>query len=163
MKYEIVPIAEEHIEGYAAAVDGVARERQYLAFLEGPPLERARAFVQANQERNLPHFVALVEGRVVGWCDIASLERPIFAHSGVLGMGVIAEYRGNGIGNALLRSVLESAKARGLTRIELTVREKNLAALTLYRKVGFRVEGIKQKAVRLDGEYENLIFMAVLF
>ena len=163
MKYEIVPIAEEHIESYAAAVDSVARERQYLAFLEGPSLERARAFVQSSQERKLPHFVALVEGRVVGWCDISSLERPIYAHSGVLGMGVIAEYRGNGIGNALLRSVLESAKTRGLTRIELTVREKNLAALTLYRKVGFRVEGIKQKAVRLDGEYENLIFMAVLF
>jgi ribosomal protein S18 acetylase RimI-like enzyme len=76
---------------------------------------------------------------------------------------VIAEFRGQGIGNALLRSVLESAKARGLTRIELTVREKNLPALTLYRKVGFRVEGIKHKGVRLDGEYENLIFMALLF
>jgi ribosomal protein S18 acetylase RimI-like enzyme len=162
MRYEIVPIAEEHVEGYAAAVDSVARERLYLAYLEGPPIERARAFVQTNRERDLPHFVALVEGRVVGWCDIASLERPIYAHSGLLGMGVIAECRGNGIGNALLRAVIESARTRGLVRIELTVREKNLPALTLYRKVGFRVEGIKQKAVRLDGEYENNILMALI-
>src|SRR5687768_16033040 len=104
MKYEIVPIADEHIEGHAAVLDSVARERQYLAFLEGPPIDRVRAFVATNRERDLPHFVALADGRVVGWCDISSLERPVFAHSGVLGMGVIAEYRGNGIGNALLRS-----------------------------------------------------------
>ena len=163
MKYEIVPIADEHVEGFAAAIDSVARERQYLAFLEGPPIDGVRTFVQKTRERDLPHFVALVEGRVVGWCDISSLERPIFAHSGVLGMGVIAECRGNGIGNALIRSVLETARVRGLTRVELTVREKNLPAQNLYRKVGFRVEGIKHKGVRLDGEYENLIFMAVLF
>ncbi len=163
MRYEIVPIGDEHVEGYAAVLDSVARERQYLAFLEGPPLENVRAYVQANRQRDLPHFVALAGGGVVGWCDIASLERPIFAHCGVLGMGVVANYRGNGIGHALLRSVLESAKARGLTRVELTVREKNLPALALYRKVGFRVEGIKHKGVRLDREYENLIFMALLF
>jgi ribosomal protein S18 acetylase RimI-like enzyme len=118
--------------------------------------------VQTNRERDLPHFAALVEGRVAGWCDISSMERPIYAHSGLLGMGVIAQYRGNGIGNALLRAVIESARARGLVRVELTVREKNLPALTLYRKVGFRVEGIKQKAVRLDGEYENNILMALI-
>ncbi len=163
MKYEIVPIADEHIEGFAAVVDSVARERQYLSFLEGPPVDRVRDFVSRNRQSDLPHFVALVDGRVVGWCDVSSLERPVFAHAGLLGMGVDAAFRGNGIGHALLRSVLESAKARGLTRIELAVREKNLPALALYRKVGFRVEGIKHKGVRLDGEYENLISMAVLF
>jgi ribosomal protein S18 acetylase RimI-like enzyme len=163
MKYEIVPIGDEHIEGFAAVVDSVARERQFLSFLEGPPVDRVRDFVSSNQKRDLPHFVALVDGRVVGWCDISSLERPVFAHTGILGLGVDAAFRGNGIGHALLRSVLESAKARGLTRIELTVREKNLPAMALYRKVGFRVEGIKHKGVRLDGEYENLVSMAVLF
>jgi ribosomal protein S18 acetylase RimI-like enzyme len=163
MKYEIVPIADQHVEGFAAAIDSVARERQYLAFLEGPPAEQVRAFVQKTRKRDLPHFVALVDGRVAGWCDISSMERPIYDHVGVLGMGVVSEYRGNGIGHALIRSVLESAKARGLKRIELVVREKNLAALSLYRKVGFRVEGIKHQAARLDGEYENIISMALLF
>lgn len=162
MKYEIVPLADEHIEAYAAVIDSVARERKYLAFLEGPPIDRCRAFVLANRERGLPLFVALVDGRVVGWCDISSLERPVFAHSGVLGMGIVAGHRGKGIGEALIRAALESAKAKGLTRIELTVREPNLPALALYRKVGFRVEGIKQKGVRVDSDYENLICMAVL-
>ena len=163
MKYEIVPLADEHVEGFAAVIDGVAREGKYLVMLEAPSLERVRGYVAMNRKRDLPHFVALVDGRVVGWCDIGSFERPLMAHSGVLGLGVAAEFRGNGIGHALLRSVLESAKTRGLTRIELVVRERNLPALTLYRKVGFRVEGIKHNGVRQDGQYENLVTMALLF
>jgi energy-coupling factor transporter transmembrane protein EcfT len=37
--YQILPITEEHIKSFRAAVDSVAREHKYLAFLEGPPLE----------------------------------------------------------------------------------------------------------------------------
>lgn len=38
MKFNIVPIEEKHIEGFWHALDNVARERKYLAFLEGPPI-----------------------------------------------------------------------------------------------------------------------------
>lgn len=159
----IVPITEAYIEGYCAALDSVARERQYLAFLEGPPIERARAFVLENLQGQWPHFIALTEGHVVGWCDISSLYRPVFAHSGVLGIGVLAAYRGQGIGEALMRSAIEQAKRIGLTRIELTVREKNRSAIALYEKLGFIVEGLHRNAVRVGKEYENDISMALLF
>ena len=122
--YQILPITEDHIEGFRAAVDSVAREHKYLAFLEGPPLEMARSFVLENIQGNWPHFVALVEGKVVGWCDITSLHRHAFAHSGSLGIGVLAPYRGQGIGVALIRAALNKAKEIGLTRIELTVPER---------------------------------------
>jgi RimJ/RimL family protein N-acetyltransferase len=162
MSWSVAPIAEEHIEGYWSAVDSVAREREYLAFVEGPPLEASRAFVLRNLRENRPHFVALHEGSVVGWCDIASLDRPVFAHSGVLGMGVVAAHRGRGIGGALIRAALGKAAATGLTRIELTVREPNLRARALYEKLGFAVEGVKRDAVRIDGRRENLVCMALL-
>jgi RimJ/RimL family protein N-acetyltransferase len=55
------------------------------------------------------------------------------------------------------------AKAIGFTGIELTVREENKAAITLYQKFGFVIEGIKHKAVRMDGKYENVVCMALLF
>jgi len=50
MTYQIVPIAEEHISGFRAAVDVVARESKYLAFLEAPPSEETRRFVRRNIE-----------------------------------------------------------------------------------------------------------------
>ena len=163
MNYDIVPLAERYFESFRIALDSVARERKYLVFLEAPPFEACREYLLRTEAHGLPRYIALIEGCVVGWCDIRSLERPAFDHSGVLGMGVVAEHRGRGIGEALLRATLESARAQGLTRVELTVREKNTRAMALYRKVGFEVEGIKKKAVRVDGEYEDLICMAVLF
>lgn len=109
MNYIIVPTTEGYFEGFWATLDSVARERQYLAFLEGPPLEKFHNFVRENIKKASPQFLALVDGKVVGWCDITQIDRPIHAHCGVLGMGILKEYRGQGIGKALMQTALEKA------------------------------------------------------
>lgn len=162
MCVEIIPIAAEHIEGFWSAVDSVARERKYLAFLEGPPISTTRDFVLQNIEGSWPHVIALSEGHVVGWCDISSLDRPVFSHVGSLGIGVLATYRGQGIGKKLMSAAIQLAEQRGLTRIELTVREQNLPAIAMYEQFGFEKEGVHKNAVRIDGKYEHHIFMALL-
>jgi ribosomal protein S18 acetylase RimI-like enzyme len=129
MTFRVVPIAGEHIEGFWAALDSVARERRYLTFLEAPPFEECRNFIAQNIRRGHPQHVALVSERVVGWCDVLPIDRAIRAHTGVLGLAVVAAFRGRGIGTALLRATLERAHAVGLTRIELSVRENNKRVL----------------------------------
>lgn len=163
MNLQISPITEQHIDSFWSAVDSVAREKKYLAFLEGPPIHTTREFVLEHIHDNWPQFVALVEEQVVGWCDISSLDRPVFAHTGSLGVGVLKGFRGQGIGKALMTAALNEARKKGLTRIELTVREHNLPAISLYRQLGFEVEGIHKNAVRIDGVYENHLSMALLF
>ena len=163
MHFHIVPIEEKHIEGYWHALDSVARERKYLAFLEGPPIHTTRSFVLGNIKDEWPHVVAISDEKVIGWCDITSLDRPVFAHIGSLGIGVLAPYRGQGVGKALMKTVLQKAKLKGLTRIELTVREHNLPAIALYKKLGFEQEGVHKNGVWIDDKYENHIFMALLF
>lgn len=163
MVYSIIPISQPYIEGFCKAVGSVSQEKKYLSFLEGPSLEMSRGFVLKNIEEGAPHFIAIIDSKVVGWCDITSQNRPIFNHSGILGIGVIQKYRGLGIGSALLKKAIEEAKFKGLERIELTVREKNLNAINLYKKFGFEVEGLKKRAVKVDGEYENIVCMALIF
>lgn len=163
MNFEIIPISKEHIEGFWSAVDSVARERKYLAFLEAPPINTTKDFVLQNIKGNWPHFVAINDGKIIAWCDISALDRPVFAHIGSLGIGVLAAYRGQGIGKALMNTALENAKLKGLTRIELTVRENNKPAIALYEKMGFEKEGIHKNGVCIDGKYENHIFMALLW
>lgn len=163
MKYEIVSIQETHIQDFWSAVDSVARERKYLAFLEGPPIQSTRDFVLDHINNDWPQLVAIYDGKVIGWCDISSLDRPVFAHIGSLGIGVLAPYRGMGIGKALMEAALQKAKLKGLTRIELTVRENNRLAINLYEKFGFVAEGIHRNGVCIDGEYENHVFMALLW
>jgi ribosomal protein S18 acetylase RimI-like enzyme len=163
MAVDIVPIAESHIDGFHRTLDFVARERRYLSFLEGPPPEGARAFVLDHIKRGHPQFVAISAGEVVGWCDVLPKERPIYAHVGVLGMGLLPPFRGQGVGTALIRRTLAAARAFGFHRVELTVRENNTRAIELYNKIGFETEGVQRHAVEVDGAYENLIFMAILF
>jgi RimJ/RimL family protein N-acetyltransferase len=163
MDFRILPITEEHIAGFHAAVDSVARERLFLAMLTAPPIEESAEFVRTNIRKGNPQFVALVGGQVVGWCDVFPEKRETMAHGGVLGMGVIDGFRGKGIGIALMRAALSRAKEAGLSRVELTVREDNLRAKALYEKVGFAVEGVKRKAALFDGKYYDLILMSRLF
>ena len=109
----------------------MARERRYLAFLEAPPIEATRAFVLYNIKRGHPQFVAVSAGEVVGWCDVTPLDRPTQAHRGVFGVGLLPQFRGRGLGTKLTRKALAAARALGLHRVELTVREHNAGAIEL--------------------------------
>ena len=163
MPVDIVPIEENHIDSFHRTLDIVARERRYLALLQAPPIESTRAFVCNNIERGYPQWVALSADEVVGWCDVKPKSLPIYAHIGVLGMGLLPPFRRQGIGTLLIRRTLVAAKAFGLSRVELTVRENNTSAVELYKKVGFEVEGLQRNAILVDDVNENLILMAVLF
>jgi RimJ/RimL family protein N-acetyltransferase len=161
--FRIVPIAEEHIESVHDCAGEVARERLYLAMLDAPPLEQSRAFVLGQIHANAPHFVAIAEDAVVGWCDVVRKPRDTLAHSGTLGMGVRAAFRGRGIGKALMERTLAGARNRGFTRVELTVRVDNARAKRLYERFGFVVEGTCRNHIRVDGGYYDSYLMAILF
>ena len=162
MEYVVVPLAEEHIAGYRAAFDQVAKEHRFLDYLEAPPAAAVQKFVLGNIRDENPQFVALDGNTVVGWCIIAPKLKPIYEHTGVLGMGIVEGYRGRGIGNALINTTLAAARQRGLKRIELQVRENSLSAVTLFEKSGFVMEGVMRKHAFVDGEYENSVLMALL-
>jgi RimJ/RimL family protein N-acetyltransferase len=149
------------IEGFHHTLDVVARERKYLAFLEAPPLDSTREFVFGNINNGNPQYVAKMEDRVVGWCDITRSNRTVHAHCGVLGMGLLPEFRGLGIGTKLINATMAAACDAGMTRIELHVHANNPAAIALYKKVGFKQEGILRDKTLIDGRYIDSIMMAV--
>ncbi len=159
----IVPIAKEHVAGFRECIDAVSRERRYLAFLEARPLPVIRKFVLDNIRAGNPAFVAVKDGRVVGWCDICRMDRPVYLHVGVLGMGILKEFRGQGLGRRLILAALQRAREVGIERVELTVYVSNKRAIRLYESVGFICEGVKRKGRKLDDVYENVLMMAKLF
>jgi putative acetyltransferase len=162
MRAEIARLREEHFAELRVVLDAVAREGRYLAFLQAPPVEEAFAFFRSILERECPHFVALVGGRVVGWCDVLPTHGESRAHVGILGVGLLPEFRGCGNGAALMTSAIDRAWEKGLTRIELTVRTDNIRARRLYERLGFLVEGTHRRAFRVDGEYFDSFSMGLL-
>jgi len=161
MSVEIVPIGRRHIAGFREVVDGVARERRWLHYFEAPSLPRVRDVVQYRLRNGMTLFVAVDDGRVVGWCDVNPKTHVTQRHSGVLGMGVAASHRGRGIGSALLRATLDAAAAQGIRRVELVVRADNAAAIALYERLGFELEGRLRDYMVVDGVSYDALQMAL--
>ena len=98
---------------------------------------------------------------VVGWCDIVRLYfHPGYEHNGRLGIGVLAAWRGQGLGRALLDHALSAASGTGFRRVELEVYASNTAALSLNKICGFTVEGLKRAMRLFDGRVEEVVLMA---
>ena len=109
-------------------------------------------------------LVACVEGEIVGMLSLQVSTRLRRAHVGDLGMAVHDKWAGKGVGSALIKAAIDLAdKWLNLSRLELTVYTDNEPALRLYKRLGFEIEGVQRNAILLDGTYENLILMAVLF
>jgi GNAT superfamily N-acetyltransferase len=118
---QIVPISEEHVESYHACLDAVARERRYLGLVKAPPIESTSEFVSSNISNNNPQYVAVENNTVVGWCDIVPKKGEGFTHCGTLGMGVLHEYRKQGLGTRLMEETICAAKDIEVERVELEV------------------------------------------
>ncbi|MGP4051125.1 GNAT family N-acetyltransferase [Streptomyces sp. 2A115] len=107
------------------------------------------------------HLVAEVGGRVIGYVRLG-FPTPLASNAHVRqiqGLAVADEARGNGVGRALIRAVIERARRQGALRITLRVLGHNTPARKLYESEGFVVEGIQPGEFFLDGEYVDDILM----
>jgi ribosomal protein S18 acetylase RimI-like enzyme len=162
MSWQVVPIGRRHVAGFREVLDSVARERRYLAYLEAPSAAQVRRFVLNNLRNRVAQFVAVEDDRVLGWCDIVPKAHATLRHVGALGIGITAPHRSRGIGKALLQATIESAVARGISRIELLVRADNEHAIALYRRFGFELEGRLRNYLIVDGASHDVLAMARL-
>jgi GNAT superfamily N-acetyltransferase len=110
------PISQEDIESFHACLDSIARERKYLGFTSAPSLEETRTSLIEDMERDVIRLVAIDGSKIVGWCQIKSGKWEGYTHMGWLQMGVHKEYRGQGIGTALLRVPPIHVEAAGRVR-----------------------------------------------
>jgi len=161
MTVAIVPIEMRHIESLSECVAEVARERRFLSIVEGFSLDQSAGWVAVNRLRGNPFLAALDQDRVIGWCEVRRDLLPGRAHTGLLGMGLRAPYRGQGLGRRLIDRALQAARELGFERIELWVRSPNERAMRLYARAGFQEEGRKRDAVRLDDGSEDEVLMAL--
>lgn len=109
-------------------------------------------------------LVACIGGEVVGNLALhAASKSPRRRHVANIGMAVRDDRQGRGVGTALLQAAVGLADAwLNYQRIELWVYSDNLAALHLYRKFGFAIEGTCRAYAFRDGRYVDASAMARL-
>lgn len=124
-------------------------------------LEQTRKWVESPVAGGLL-LVAELDGKIVGQAGLhrAAGRR---AHAAGIGLGVHDDYCGKGIGSALLKELVEAADNwLDIRRLELAVFSDNAAAIAVYRKFGFEVEGTHRAHAFRDGRYVDSLFMARL-
>jgi putative acetyltransferase len=109
-------------------------------------------------------LVATIAGEVVGNLGLhAASKSPRRRHVGAVGMAVRDDCQRRGVGTALMRAAIELADGwLNYQRLELTVYTDNLAALQLYRKFDFAIEGTCKAYAFRDGCFVDAYAMARL-
>jgi RimJ/RimL family protein N-acetyltransferase len=156
------PAIEEDAVALIRAVDDVAREQVYFI--------RSRFQVEEDKERALIAraraegdllLVALHGGEIVGWVTLFRAQAEFLRHTARLGMGIVAGFRGAGLGIALLDYTLKWAAENGIEKVNLGVRAGNDRARALYTRFGFVQEGRRVRDIKdLQGCYDDIIEMA---
>ena len=132
----------------------VAEERDGIA--TEPPIDIEKFAARWKIDGTL---VAVAEGVIVGEVMVD----PSWMGFGDLGMMVALDWRGRGVGSALVAAAIEWARAHGLHKLALGVFPHNHVAIALYRKFGFVEEGRLVRHIRRsDGELWDLIEMGLL-
>jgi putative acetyltransferase len=109
-------------------------------------------------------LVAEVGGVVVGNLGLhAAAKAARRRHAGLIGMSVRDDWHRRGVGTALLAAAIDLADNWiGYARLELTVYTDNAAALALYRKAGFEIEGTARAYALRNGKLVDAYMMARL-
>jgi RimJ/RimL family protein N-acetyltransferase len=131
----------------------------------GDDVEAEQTFLEAKHETmNSIQLLAIDGERIVGCLSVDTSSRKKIRHRGEVGLSVIKDYWGRGIGTSLLGTMLVWARtpAAGLRKLDLTVRADNKRAISLYRHFGFAEEGHVSRLFYVDGQFIDGIVMGLL-
>jgi RimJ/RimL family protein N-acetyltransferase len=145
--------------GWLALLEAVAAEGEWIGTEAPVDLgERQAWYRRSLLDPQAELLVALVGDRVVGGLG-AELRHGVVS----FGMMVAADVRRTGVGGALLGACLGWARAHRAHKVALQVWPHNHAAIALYERVGFRLEGrLRRHYRRRSGQLWDALVMGLV-
>lgn len=118
-------------------------------------------FEQKNASPNEAMIMCIVDGKVVGNCEISFFKGIKTRHRASVAIAILSEFWNQGIGTKMFQELIRLAEHReGVMQMELDFVEGNSRARHLYEKMGFRITGVRPNAIRLkDGTLLNEYMM----
>lgn len=150
--------------------------REFRLYMLGESPTAFRSDRREAARRPLSHFMArardepgnfiigaFAEARLVGSAGGYRDPEPKRRHlATVVGMYVLPDHRGAGLGGRLLEAVLERLRALpGLEYVQLGVTAGNERALRLYERAGFTVYGREPAALKVAGVNHDELLMSL--
>ena len=155
MTVRIEKMEAGHWEGVRAVyVEGLATGE---ATFETEAPERARW-----DASHLPgcRLVALDGGRVAGWAALSPVSaRAVYAGVAEVSVYVGADFRGRGLGRALLAALVRESEAEGIWTLQASVFPENVASVALHLACGFREVGRRERVGRLGERWRDTLLL----
>ncbi|MBO0430189.1 GNAT family N-acetyltransferase [Vagococcus fluvialis] len=116
--------------------------------------ERIHTFIAENKSKH----------QIIGYIKLVIDEEKRRRHKANISIAIHNDYQGNGVGTKLFNEAVDLAENwLMLRKLELTVLETNKDGIELYKKMGFKVEGISKEDTVVNGRYEDVVFMGMIF
>ena len=156
------PLRPDDVEPlWRARLDPVTWAQTTEAPLAPETLEEAQARYAAPATGGNAQFAVDVQEVLAGRAGLFGVDD--LARHGEVGLTLLPEHRGKGLGQDVLRVLLGYAfRSRNLRRAHLQSIASNERALAAYRAVGFVEEGRLREHAWVEGAYEDIVLMAVL-
>ncbi|MBX9975358.1 GNAT family N-acetyltransferase [Cytobacillus firmus] len=153
-------------EALAELITKVENESDYMLFEPGErktSAEAQRKRIEAIQkEDHSTIIVAEKDNRLIGFVMAIGGAARRNRYSAYLVAGILSEHRGQGIGTNLFEELERWACEKHIHRLELTTVIHNQAGVSLYKKAGFKIEGIKKHSLMINGEFVDEYYMGKL-
>ena len=158
----IRPARPDDAAAIIAAVRSSSQERSYVLMeIYGKDAAAQREYIERlDREHNL-YLVATAGDQIVGilaLLDYLLCNTPEPAVS--VGVHIVREWRGRGIGSALLRYAVRWAKEHEYRRIEADIFTTNERSLHLFKKSGFQEDSCRRRSVQVGVQRINEVILA---
>lgn len=105
-------------------------------------------------------FIAEEHYKVVGWIAISPVStRTVYAGVGEVSIYISNDSKGKGIASKLFKILIEESENAGFWTLQSSIFAVNTSSIELYKKMGFRVVGTREKIAQLNGEWHDTIIM----
>jgi len=143
---------EDDAEAIKNVVNSVASEK-YFVVPERSREDWDEAIREIKRRKGLI-IIAQADEKTIGMAHLVRGKFEKNKHVGLLGISILKEFRRMGVGTAMMNYIMEWARRqKGLEKISLTVFSTNEAAINLYRKFEFQIEGVSKRQHRIEGKY----------
>jgi hypothetical protein len=152
-------VTRRDIDGIIRLWQALADERKYIT-TETVTVEQKNRWAKSVYDQGVLWVLAEIEGGLAGSLSLARhRDSEKTRHVRNLAMGVARQYRGMGVGTALMDYAVRWARQRKVKKIVLSVFSTNRKAIALYGKFGFVDEGRRKLQFLIDGKYVDEIMM----
>jgi phosphinothricin acetyltransferase len=105
-------------------------------------------------------LIASGEGRVLAWAALSPVSgRCVYTGVAEVSIYVASDSRGRGVGQRLLRALVEESERQGIWTLQAGIFPENESSVIIHEKCGFRIVGRRERIGQMNGRWRDVLLL----